>query len=149
MQLLGHLALGFFAALAVRRLTRERINIPLVWVFSILPDVDLLILPWSLHRGPVHSVVLAILVCLPFLLILRRGLPYFAALMTHSLIGDYLNPPVQMLWPLSRTYFEAPIQLFGLSLVVVEFALFSVMVYVMLSRKRTLKLGWRSLLLSY
>jgi hypothetical protein len=47
------------------------------------------------------------------------------------------------------TYFVAPIQLFGLSQALVELALFSVMAYVMLSRKRTQKLSWRSLLLSY
>ena len=137
MWFLGHFAIGYFVALGIGRVTREKINIPLVWFFSILPDLDLFI-PGLQHRGPTHSVVIAALFYLPILLTLKRGLPYFAAVASHSMIGDYINPPVQMLWPISNVWFEAPLRVKGATQFIVEIVLFSIMVlFIIRSRART------------
>jgi len=90
MYLLGHVALGYFAATTVRRITHENFSIPLIWLVSLLPDVDLLISGLQ-HRGPTHSIVIALLLFTPILIILKRGLAYLAALATHMVIGDYFT----------------------------------------------------------
>jgi membrane-bound metal-dependent hydrolase YbcI (DUF457 family) len=139
MQLLGHLALGYFSALAVRRFSNEKFNILLVWFISILPDIDLLFSKYMIHRGPTHSIVVQALICLPILLIFRRGLPYFAALLSHSLIGDFLNPPTQLLWPISRNWYgiDDSLKLVGSRLLIIEIALFTLMIMaIFLNRKK-------------
>lgn len=60
MYFLGHMALGYFAALLTRKTTGTQYSILPVWFFSMLPDIDLL-LPFMSHRGATHSLA-AILV---------------------------------------------------------------------------------------
>jgi len=60
MYVLGHMALGYFAALLTRKTTGTQYSILPVWFFSMLPDIDLL-LPFMSHRGATHSLA-AILV---------------------------------------------------------------------------------------
>ena len=104
MNFLGHFALGYFAAVFSSRITREEFFLPLVLMFSILPDVDVLILGLE-HRGPSHSLIVALALFLPFFILYGRGFPYFAALASHSLIGDYLtNRGCQMFWPVSSEW---------------------------------------------
>lgn len=143
MWFLGHVALGCFAAFAVGKLTGERISFPLVCLISVLPDVDLLLESLIVHRGPTHSVVLAAVVFSVFYLWTHRGLPYFAAILTHSLIGDYLTGPTQLLWPLPGWFAAAPpFQLSGEVELVVEVSLFVIMiVVVVLSGRGTGALG--------
>ena len=71
-------------------------------VLSVLPDIDLLV-P-AFHRGPSHSVVTALIVFLPvFILYAEKAVPYFLALVSHSLIGDFLiGGRVQLHRPLSQ-----------------------------------------------
>jgi len=107
MNFLGHFALGYFAAVFSSRITREEFFLPLVLMFSILPDVDVFILGLE-HRGPSHSLILALVLFLPFIILNGKGFPYFAALASHSLIGDYLtNRGCQMLWPVSSEWVVA------------------------------------------
>ncbi len=105
MHLLGHFALGYFSALAVSLVTGEKISILTVFLVSILPDLDFLFRKILIHRGPTHSIVVATLVFTPIILVFKQGLPYLAALLSHSMIGDYIYPPVQLLWPLTKKWF--------------------------------------------
>src|SRR3990170_6546885 len=98
----GHMALAYIIAKPAAKSIKTNLNIPLVMVLSVLPDIDLLV-P-AFHRGPSHSMVTALIVFLPvFVLYAERGLPYFLALVSHSLIGDFLiGGCVQLIWPLSQ-----------------------------------------------
>jgi hypothetical protein len=85
-------------------------NIPLLMVLSILPDADLifdLLTGAQLHRGPSHSLIFATVVFVPFFIGYRRkAIPYFLALISHSLIGDFfIGGQVQLLWPFSTSQF--------------------------------------------
>jgi membrane-bound metal-dependent hydrolase YbcI (DUF457 family) len=139
MWLLGHFALGYFSALAVSKFTREKINVPLVWFISILPDIDFFFEPLIIHRGPTHSIIIAALAFLPIFLIYRRGLPYFAALVSHSLIGDFFVPPVQLLWPIDVNWYgvNSSQELTGIMETALEISLFAMMIiFIIISKKR-------------
>ena len=138
MWVLGHIALGYFSAYSVSKFTKERIIIPLVWIVSLLPDLDELIERYIAHRGPSHSIIFVIIMFIPVFLIFRRGLPYFAALASHILIGDYFVPPTQMFWPLTQSWYGAPsiLQLKGTPETGVEVLLFILMLLFILHRRR-------------
>ena len=95
------MALAYIIAKPAAKLLKTNLNLPSVMGLSVLPDIDLLV-P-AFHRGPSHSVVTALIVFLPvFVLYAEKGLPYFLAVISHSLIGDFLiGGGVQLLWPLS------------------------------------------------
>ena len=81
-------------------------NVPLLMVLSILPDVDIifdLIANTDIHRGPTHSIFFAILLFAPiFLMYRKRAAPYFLALISHSLLGDFfIGGQLQLFWPFS------------------------------------------------
>jgi len=137
MYLLGHVALGYFAAKTVRRITHENFSIPLIWLVSLLPDVDLLI-PGLQHRGPTHSIVIALILFTPILIILKRGLTYLAALATHTAIGDYFTSyGCQLFWPINPAWMKAssPLLLRGINEIYLELILFgSMIVVIVLSR---------------
>jgi membrane-bound metal-dependent hydrolase YbcI (DUF457 family) len=85
-------------------------NIPLLLVLSILPDIDIIferIFQLELHRGPTHSIIVAILIFIPFFLVYRqRTLPYFLAFASHALVGDFLiGGQIQLLWPFSTAQY--------------------------------------------
>jgi len=89
---------------------RYKPNIPLLLVLSIIPDVDIifdLLTGAQLHRGPSHSVVVAIVAFIPLFIVYRKkAIPYFLALISHSLIGDFfIGGQVQLLWPFSNAKF--------------------------------------------
>jgi membrane-bound metal-dependent hydrolase YbcI (DUF457 family) len=138
MYLLGHVALGYFAAKTVRRITHENFSIPLIWLVSLLPDIDLLI-PGLQHRGPTHSIIITLLLFTPILIILKRGLAYLAALATHTVIGDYFTSyGCQLLWPINPAWMKAPIPLLlrGINEIYLELILFGSMIVIMfLSRE--------------
>ena len=141
MWFLGHFALGYFSALAVSKFTREKINLPLVWFISILPDIDFFFEPLIIHRGPTHSIIIAALAFLPIFLIYRRGLTYVAALVSHSLIGDFFEPPVQLLWPIDINWYgiNSSQELTGIMEPALEIFLFSMMIiFIIISKKRWL-----------
>jgi len=142
MYLLGHVALGYFAAKTVSRITHENFSIPLIWLVSLLPDIDLLI-PGLQHRGPTHSIIIALLLFTPILIILKRGLAYLAALATHTVIGDYFTSyGCQLLWPINTAWMKAPIPLLlrGINEIYLELILFGSMIVIMfLSREAASK----------
>jgi len=108
MYAVGHIALGHVVGRVFGRLTGEEINIPLVWLLSVVPDLDLLVRGLD-HRGPSHSVVVAFVVFAPLLLFrFRKSFVYFVVLVTHSLIGDYFTGEVMLFWPFSHEGFVSP-----------------------------------------
>jgi membrane-bound metal-dependent hydrolase YbcI (DUF457 family) len=133
MYLLGHFAIGFLAGRAVSRFTNYKVNVPLVLIVSILPDIDLLI-PSLPHRGPTHSIILITIIYIPFFILNKRSLVYFASLASHPLIGDYLTSyGCKILWPISNHYFKAPAYIhipYSMDLTI-EFILFIVAAMIM------------------
>lgn len=100
-------------AKASGKLLKVNFNIPLVLVLSILPDSDIIfqfLFGSNIHRGPTHSILVAILVFIPVFIIYRKkAAPYFAALASHSLIGDFfIGGQIQLFWPLSTREFGLP-----------------------------------------
>jgi hypothetical protein len=104
------MALAYLLGKASAKLLKVNINVPLILVLSVIPDIDIIfnfILHTNVHRGPTHSVIVAILVFIPvFIYYRRKAVPYFLALISHSLIADFIvGGQLQLLWPLSRREF--------------------------------------------
>jgi membrane-bound metal-dependent hydrolase YbcI (DUF457 family) len=96
----GHVALVYLAGVLASRITREEFNTPLIWIVSLLPDLDFFI-PFLEHRGPTHSIIIVVIAFIPIILKKRGGFPYLAALASHSTIGDYFTAHgCRLLWPL-------------------------------------------------
>ena len=124
MYAVGHLALGYLSGKTASKILNVKINIPLLFLVSVLPDVDLLI-PGLHHRGPMHSVVLFFLLFLPaFILFKKRAIPYFVALTQHSLIGDYITGWTQLLWPITTNWYGLGMEITSLTNILIEWTLF-------------------------
>ncbi len=133
----GHMAIAYLLSKATAKLLKVKINVPLIMVLSVIPDIDLLfnfLFNIEIHRGPTHSVVTAIFSFIPFFIIYRRkAVPYFTALVSHSLIADFLvGGELQLLWPLLTSEFGLiGIDIFSQINVALEFTLFAITVVVM------------------
>jgi membrane-bound metal-dependent hydrolase YbcI (DUF457 family) len=139
MYVLGHVALGYISGAILERFTGERFNIPLIMFVSLSPDLDFFLRPYLVHRSPTHSIIAALVVSLAFYTLLRRGLPYYAALATHVLIGDYFTGlPFTLLWPANSVMYLAPsnLTLVGRTEILVEVALFALMLALIVMRYR-------------
>lgn len=106
----GHMSLGYLIGKTSAKLLNFQINLPLILVLSIIPDVDIIlgvIFGVPLHRGPTHSLIFAFLVFMPFLIFFnKRALPYFFSLASHSVLADFfIGGDIQLLWPLSKSDF--------------------------------------------
>jgi len=124
MYAVGHLALGYLSGKTASKILDVKINIPLLFLASVLPDIDLLI-PGLEHRGPMHSVIVFCLLFLPiFILFKKRAIPYFLALIQHSLIGDYLTGETQILWPITTNWYGLGMEITSLTNILIEWALF-------------------------
>ncbi len=129
----GHFVLGYFSGKASSKYLKVNTNLPLLFAASILPDVDLF-LRFLHHRGPSHSLITITVLMVPFFLVYRKAaFPYFAALLSHSLIGDFFTGGVELLWPISTNWYGAlNIDMMSLTNVSIEFVLFIVFLAVML-----------------
>jgi membrane-bound metal-dependent hydrolase YbcI (DUF457 family) len=126
MYAVGHLALGYLTGKATSKLLNVNVNIPLLFLASIIPDIDLLI-PGLQHRGPTHSLVVSILVFIPLVAYYgKKAIPYFIALTQHSLIGDYITGGgIQLLWPLNSTHYHGlTIEITSLTNITIEWIFF-------------------------
>jgi membrane-bound metal-dependent hydrolase YbcI (DUF457 family) len=124
MYAVGHLALGYLSGKTASKILSVNVNLPLLFLASVLPDMDLLI-PGLEHRGPMHSVIVFCLFFLPiFALFKKRAIPYFLALIQHSLIGDFLTGETQILWPLTTNWYGLGMELTSLTNILIEWALF-------------------------
>ena len=103
----GHISVAYLLTRGLKRVGWPSMSIPLVWAFSILPDLDLLI-PGVRHMGPTHSITFAIAV-LTFLILYkgREATPYFLAYASHTILGDMItNRGVWFLWPLTQRAYQ-------------------------------------------
>jgi membrane-bound metal-dependent hydrolase YbcI (DUF457 family) len=125
----GHMSLAYLLGKGSARWLKVKINIPLIMVLSILPDVDLIadkLVGSQLHRGPSHSLIVTILAFLPFLIIYRKkAVPYFIAFASHALIGDFFIGGVELMWPFSQAkYGITALSVFSPINIVLEMGLF-------------------------
>lgn len=107
---IGHFALGYLAGKGTGKLCKTKIIMPLILLAAIIPDTDLVlnyIFPSIfVHRGFIHSIAAAIVIMIPFFVIYKKqALPYFAALLSHSLIGDFFSGGAEIFWPLSHEFY--------------------------------------------
>ncbi len=131
----GHFAFGYVLAKLTTQVTKTEMNVPLVLTLSVIPDIDLLV-PFVEHRGPFHSIIMAMIIFMPvFALYRKKVLPYFVALIQHSLIGDYIVGGVQLLWPLTQQPYGLSVDIFSLANMTLEWLLFSAAAMVMLKTK--------------
>jgi membrane-bound metal-dependent hydrolase YbcI (DUF457 family) len=131
----GHMSLAYLLGKGSAKWLKVKINIPLVMVLSILQDVDLIIdylTGSTLHRGPSHSMIFAIVAFLPFLIIYRKKvIPYFIAFASHALIGDFFIGGVELLWPFSQTkYGFTALSVFSPTNILLEMILFIAAMFV-------------------
>jgi membrane-bound metal-dependent hydrolase YbcI (DUF457 family) len=141
MYLLGHLALGYFSAVFVSYFTKEDTSLLIIVIMSLLPDLDLII-PQIIHRGPTHSIIVITLVSIPIIFWYKRGFSYYAALISHPLLGDYLTGYGCMLfWPISTGFIKAPpmYQIQRNTLLLFEILIFSAMSLSILVNRLVLK----------
>jgi membrane-bound metal-dependent hydrolase YbcI (DUF457 family) len=136
----GHLALGYISGKAASKLLSVNVNVPLLFVVSIIADVDLLI-PGLEHRGPTHSLLLYLVLAFPAILVWKKqAIPYLVAFALHPFLGDYLTSPsvakgVQLFFPLSSTWFSGGSEAARLTYVYVELALFLAFLALMLATR--------------
>jgi len=132
----GHLALGYLTGKASSKLLNVNVNISLLFVASVLPDIDLLI-PALEHRGLTHSLIFLSFLSLPmFLLFGKRATPYFVALIQHSILGDFLvGGSVQLLWPATLEWYGVGIRIASLTGILIEWTFFLTSITVMLKTK--------------
>jgi len=107
----------------------EKVNIPLIFAFAILPDVDFLIAYFE-HRGPAHSVIPMILISLPFLMCYgKTALPYLLATIQHATSDFLTGKGIQLLWPVSKEWYGAgicPLSSVSITMEWVSFLVFSI-----------------------
>ena len=131
----GHFALGYLVGKLGSKFLNVPINLPLLFLASVFPDVDIMV-PFLVHRGPLHSVLVLCLLFVPLFLVYgKRAVPYFFALISHSLIGDYLTGDLQLLWPVSSSLYGLTIGIESLFNIGLEWLLFAVSVVVMFKTK--------------
>jgi len=104
------MALAYLLGKGASKALHTKINIPILLVLSILPDIDILsdfLFNYPIHRGPTHSIIVALLIFLPVFVIYRKkAIPYFLGLISHSLIGDFIaGGQLRLLWPISQAEF--------------------------------------------
>jgi membrane-bound metal-dependent hydrolase YbcI (DUF457 family) len=107
---IGHFALGYLIGKGSSKLLKTNLNLPLLLVASVLPDLDLILQIFSpagfMHRGVTHSIVTITVLMIPFFIIYRKqAIPYYAVILSHSLLGDFFTGGIEMLWPLSQEWF--------------------------------------------
>jgi membrane-bound metal-dependent hydrolase YbcI (DUF457 family) len=113
-------------------------NIPLLFVASVISDIDLLILGLE-HRGPTHSLTIISLLFLPiFMFYGKRTTPYFVAIIQHSILGDYLiGGGIQLLWPITFDWYGIGIKITSLTNILIEWTFFLTSLTIMLKAKDT------------
>lgn len=139
MDVVGHLLLGYLVGKASASRLKLKLNVPLIFVFSIIPDIDYYLQIES-HRGPTHSIIVALLVFIPILIIFRRkAIPYLLALLSHTLIGDLIaGNSIQLFWPITTTQIPTPFPNFlnnSLLMIILELTLFIVSTFAMFKTK--------------
>lgn len=98
---IGHVSFAYLLSKIFHKSTS--LNLPLAFIFSLIPDLDILLL-FSVHRGPMHSFVIYALAFIPFFIILGYdSIFYFLMIFSHILLDLFTNP-VQLFWPMDLTW---------------------------------------------
>jgi len=140
MYAVGHFALGYLTGKLASKSLAVKINLPLLFLASVFPDIDLLI-PGLAHRGPLHSVVVSCIFFIPlFLFYRKKAVPYFVALIQHLVIGDFLTGGTQLLWPVSTAMYGLDIGIHSLTNIGLELVLFLISITVMFKTKDAMSL---------
>lgn len=121
----GHLALGYILSKTSAKFLRTELNIPVTLTLSVITDIDIII-PFLKHRGPAHSILMAFMMFVPILAVYhKKAIPYFLALIQHSLIGDYITGGrIQLLWPLTTGYYGIEISINSQTNIAIEWVMF-------------------------
>jgi len=132
----GHFALGYVLGKASAKIAKTELNIPLVLMLSIIPDIDI-VTPFLEHRGPAHSILMLFIVFIPiFSFYRKKAIPYFLALIQHSLLGDYIaGGRIQLLWPLTTGYYGMEISIKSQTNITLEWIIFLASIIIMLKTK--------------
>ena len=117
---------------------------------TIIPDADILAealqIPFLSHRGPIHSLITALVLFIPVFAIYRKKtVPYFLALISHLLIGDYLTGGSQLLWPITTQLYGIGLRITGQTNTVLEWTAFIASIAVMIKFKDVNRLLQHSL----
>lgn len=130
------LSLGYLTGKASSKILNVDLNIPLLFLISILPDIDLII-PGLSHRGATHSIVVCMTVFLPaFVIYRKRAVPYFISVTQHSLMGDFLTGGgMQILWPIASNWYGMGVEMTGLANIYLEWISFLAFLMIMLKTK--------------
>lgn len=128
--------MGYLSGKATSKILKVGVNVPLLFLVSIIPDADLLV-PGLQHRGPTHSIIIPCLLFLPaFMLLGKRMAPYFVALIQHSLIGDYITGEgTQLFWPITSNGYGGGIKITSLTNISLEWIFFLTFLTIMLKTK--------------
>jgi membrane-bound metal-dependent hydrolase YbcI (DUF457 family) len=129
---IGHFALGYLFGRGSSKIAHVKLNLPLLFAASVLPDIDL-ILRFIMHRGPTHSIITITAFMVPFFVLYRKqAIPYFAAILTHVLIGDFFTGGIQLFWPLSHETIGAlNFEVYSIPIAATELVLFLIAVPIM------------------
>lgn len=131
----GHLALGYMTGKVADRLLKVKSNIFLIFLVSVIPDIDLLI-PSLEHGGPTHSLIIFGILLIPIILLYgKKAVPYSIALVQHYLIGDSLTEGSQLLWPLTSHIFGTGMKITSLPNIILEWCLFLIFIALVLKTK--------------
>jgi membrane-bound metal-dependent hydrolase YbcI (DUF457 family) len=124
---IGHFALGYLFGKGTSKLAHVKVNLPLLLAASVLPDIDLLF-HFITHRGPTHSIITITVLMIPFFILYRRqAIPYFAALLSHILVGDFFTGGIELFWPLTHSTFGAlNLEVTSMPVAITELVLFIV-----------------------
>ena len=140
MYAVGHFALGYLAGKVSSKSLKVNLNLPLVFLASVFPDIDLVI-PGLEHRGPLHSVIVYCLLFLPlFFHYRKRAIPYFLALTQHIIVGDFITGETQLLWPASVDMIGLGVDIASLTNIALEWVLFISCIAIMFKTKDVLLL---------
>jgi membrane-bound metal-dependent hydrolase YbcI (DUF457 family) len=138
---IGHFALGYLTGKTASRLLSIKLYMPLLLVASIIPDIDLILQfldpTLFMHRGPLHSIITFSVLMIPFFARYRKqAIPYYVALLSHSLLGDLFTGGFEMLWPLSDRWFSIlTVDVMGVISVSAELVLCSIALIVIVKAK--------------
>jgi len=142
----GHLSLGYLIAKASAKPLKQEVNLPLVFLLSLIPDIDILTFGIIEHRTITHSIITATVIFTPLFIRYRsKAIPYFAALAQHSLIGDFITggaqaQGAQLLWPITPAWYGLPICILSQTNIILEWSSFLAAVAIMLKTKDIQKL---------
>lgn len=134
---IGHFALGIITGKGSSMILKTKANLPLLLAASVLPDIDLILQfvnpTLFMHRGLTHSIITITMLMIPlFIVYKKQAVPYYGALLSHSLIGDFLTGGSELFWPLSTNWIGIQNTVTSITNVSIEIILFAVTLVIIL-----------------